>query len=341
MKHVEYLANGLGGPSVLLLVWACEGRIPATISITSDTGSETDRLLNTGERITAREYFDRIVEPLAREGGIEARFVRARDGNRTELPALIDVVRNRPQGKPLSSSLHIPLFGSNGGRLIQSCTDRWKIRAISQELRRLGARSARGAQGIHYGEAARRVKGEWLGVVDGFDTYRFGPKWLSHYYPFVDARLNRSAIAEELDRRGIPFLVTSECDMCPHQDLARWERHTPESTAGRVQRGARLYHRPGHRGEHLQRRDDLRACRRTGRDPASEHTRPRVVQAVRGDRRVDAGDARLRRENQRDCHVPYGARRTSAEGVRPDLSRSLNANLRAVAAGHDPEQGHR
>ena len=31
-----------------------------------------------------------------------------------------------------------------------------------------------------------------------------------------------------LKAEGIPYLLSSECDFCPHQDLARWERHTTE-----------------------------------------------------------------------------------------------------------------
>jgi hypothetical protein len=140
----------------------------------------------------------------------------------------------------IENSLNIPMFGSDGGRARQSCTDKWKVRAIKQELRRMGAATARNAQGIHFGEAARRISGKFIGAVGGWDTYqtvekRRGEnrviKWLSHYYPMVDRRERREDAREELDRRGIPYLVTTECDFCPNQDYSRWMNHTPESLA--------------------------------------------------------------------------------------------------------------
>ena len=52
--------------------------------------------------------------------------------------------------------------------------------------------------------------------------------WLEHYYPCIDLKLNREAIRKELEKVGLPYLVTTECDWCPHQDYARWAMHTPE-----------------------------------------------------------------------------------------------------------------
>lgn len=239
MNHVESISNGLGSQSMYLLVLAADKEIPATVSITADTGSENDRLWNTGERTSAREYFDRVVVPFGASHGIETRFVRARDARKREIETLEShTVKAAKDGK--LTSVKIPVFGSNGGRLKQSCTDRWKIRAINQELRLMGAKTARTAQGIHYGEAVRRVRGKYIGLVGGWETYatterRKGvwrvTKWLTHYYPLVDRRLRRMDIQQRLEARGVPYLVSSECDFCPHQDYARWARHTPESLA--------------------------------------------------------------------------------------------------------------
>jgi hypothetical protein len=62
----------------------------------------------------------------------------------------------------------IPLFGSQDGRLRQSCTQRWKVAAIRQQARKLGAQTMRAAQGIHADEAKRRVKGV---LADGWDDF--------------------------------------------------------------------------------------------------------------------------------------------------------------------------
>ena len=44
-----------------LVVMAAEGRIPCRYSITADTGAEDDCLWSTGERTTAKEYYERVV----------------------------------------------------------------------------------------------------------------------------------------------------------------------------------------------------------------------------------------------------------------------------------------
>jgi hypothetical protein len=209
VKHIEAISNGLGGQSMFMLVLAAEEHIEATVSITADSGAEYDCLWSTGERTTAQEYFESVVRPYATAHGIEAVFVRANDGEGRPLPGLIERMRivNGPAG--------VPMFGSEGGRMIQSCTGKYKIRAIRQELRRRGATTARTAIGLTISEAAR------MRLSD--------VQWCQHYWPLVDLKLYRATIQDELDTRGIPYLVSTECDMCPHKDRARWERTAPET----------------------------------------------------------------------------------------------------------------
>lgn len=226
MTHIEAVSNGLGAPSVYMLLMACRGQIPARLSITADTGAENDRVWNTGERTTAREYFDRVVEPLAHESGIETVMVEALDGAGNALPPLWEWVKADIDAGRLNH-VKIPLFGSDGGRLRQPCTSRKKVTALRQELRRRGATSARMAHGLHRGEV-RRMKGRDGRMEAGFYTLTdFDALWTSHYYPLIDIGLFRADIRAELDKLGIPWLVSSECDMCPHKDLARWERSAP------------------------------------------------------------------------------------------------------------------
>jgi len=75
--HLESLSNGLGAQSVLLDLMMCRREIPATVSITADTGWERDRLWSNGRRSTAREYFDEIIVPLNAKYGLDSRFVRS------------------------------------------------------------------------------------------------------------------------------------------------------------------------------------------------------------------------------------------------------------------------
>jgi len=238
--HIEFLANGLGAQSMWLLRAAGQRIIPATVSISADTGDELDCLISTGERMTNREFFDRYVLPLADEWDIDARMVRARDKDGVEMPSIQDYTDLMiAQGK--ANHCKMPLFGSNGGRLGQSCTSRWKVRAIRQELRRMGATSARGAQGIHLGEAVRRMKGAnprqehgmttWDDVEGQSDGEPIISGTWSHYYPLVELRLDRAAVNADLARWNIPYIVGSMCDRCSHKGRRHWLRTSPDKIA--------------------------------------------------------------------------------------------------------------
>lgn len=264
--HINCVSNGLGAPSVRLLLMAIRGEIPATVSITADTGWENDRLWNTGRRSTNEEYFNEIIVPLCKGTRVAPYFVRSVDKYKRPLPGLGEILtRDIAKGRPT----HVPLYGSRGGQMMQSCTDKMKIRAIRQQLRRLGAKTAHCAQGIHFYEAARRTKGIFLRMEDWISIYqttvlenKIDPitgkpmidpttkkrvkinkiiKWLTHSYPLVDRSMNRADIYAEIEKEGIPYITSSECDLCPHKDLARWERSTPET----IERGAELERQMG------------------------------------------------------------------------------------------------
>lgn len=241
--HVEAISNGLGAPSVYMVYLATLGKINAKVSITADTGSELDRVWSTGERTTAREYFQRIVVPLCGRSGIEPLFVRTLDKDGNALPALTDSLEAKAirfAAGDRALSFDVPIFGSDGGRLNQTCTSKWKIGAIRQELRRMGATSARCAQGLHAGEM-RRMKGANRRLDGGYWTYNDMDgkdviQWASHYYPLVDLRLYRQDIRAALTEAGIPYLESSECDLCPHKDRTRWLRTSDDV----IERGAAI-----------------------------------------------------------------------------------------------------
>lgn len=230
MSHIEALANGLGAQSVYMLVMAAEGRLPARLSITADTGWEEDRVWSDGTRSSSRAYFEQVVAPYAAAHGIEAVLVAAQDAHGHPLPPLGEWTRQCIASGQLTH-LKIPLFGSNGGRLTQSCTQRKKIVAIRQELRRRGATTARMAHGLHRGEV-RRMKGRNGRQEGGFFTLTsMDVRWESHYYPLIDAGMFRADVQAALNARGLPYLLSSECDGCPHKDWARWERTSPHVIA--------------------------------------------------------------------------------------------------------------
>lgn len=242
-NHVNYVANGLGGQSMYLLYLASQKKIPATISITADTGWETDCDLMDGTKTTAEEFFFKYVKPFGDKWGVPAVFVRTKTKDGNDLPGIPDYLQEKHALGKLKAA-PIPMFGSDGGRLKQSCTDKWKLSAMRQYCRSIGAKTARSAQGIHYGERARRVKGKYLGAENGYNIYQStkmidgeekSVKWLSHYYPLVDLQMTREDVRREMDRLGLPYLVSSECVGCPHADPWRWLRRTDESIEAVVQ----------------------------------------------------------------------------------------------------------
>lgn len=118
----------------------------------------------------------------------------------------------------------------------------------------MGAKTARNAQGIHFYEADRRTKGRFLRMDGQWSIYQTtmevsvrdaegikrktqkDVKWQTHYYPLVDLKMSRADVYKAVEKEGVPYLVSSECDLCPHQDLARWERKSPEV----IEDGARI-----------------------------------------------------------------------------------------------------
>jgi len=209
MKHYEVINNGMGAPSMYLMVLAAEKKIPCDLVIVADTGSENDCLLSNGERVTAQNYYDTVVEPLASEFGIESCFVRAKDKQGNDRKPMIEIMRD-------GIIPGVPTYGSGGGQLSQGCTDKWKVSAIRQELRRRGAESARSALGLTMDEVQRMRKS---------DT-----KWHVHYYPLIRPYPHyKATIRDKLSQMAIPYMLSSQCDMCPHQNYARWSRLSEET----------------------------------------------------------------------------------------------------------------
>lgn len=247
--HLESLSNGLGAQSMLLFLMGCRREIPASFSNTADTGWEFDRTWSNGRKSSSKDYFDEVVIPLSKKYEFPAYFTRALDKDKNDLPNLVDHTRWCALNNKLNN-LKIPVFGSRKGRNGQACTGKWKIRAINQTLRKHGAKTAMTLQGIHAAEATRRVNGRyihqhekfnWLSVYQ--DTVRVSVgqkdgtkikvekdvKWLTHAYPLVDLGHNRNICQIKIVAEKIPYLLSSECDGCPHKDLPRWERTSPET----------------------------------------------------------------------------------------------------------------
>lgn len=234
--HINSISCGQGAPSLFLIIMAGEGMFPAEVVVAADTGWENDCLWSTGERTTNKEFFERVTKPLAERYGLQAYFSRSLDKNKEPyLPIPDSILTKRPLAgsEQFPSPIYgydIPVFGSEGGRLKQSCTSKWKIQAIHQTLRRLGAKTSRTAIGLHHDEI-HRVKPSQV-------------QWDSLCWPLIDLTQSedgspvsmgigrtwgRQDIQDEMNSRGIPYLVTTECDGCPHKNWERWKRTSPHT----------------------------------------------------------------------------------------------------------------
>ncbi len=213
-SYIESISCGQGAPSLYLIVLAGEGYFNADIVIVADTGWETDMLWSTGKRSDAKKFFESVTKPLAESYGISAVFVRSQKKDGMQYPPIPDL---QFPGKE-----DIPLFGSRGGRLRQTCTSKWKIQAIRQELRRRGAINATTYLGITIDEISRIKPNNviWEQLSWPLVGFPIRDKWKKV--------LHRTEIDEDLDRRNIPFLVTTQCDGCPHKDYFRWNNNTQE-----------------------------------------------------------------------------------------------------------------
>jgi hypothetical protein len=221
-----------------MIVMVGLGKFHADCVIVADTGWENDMLLNTGERMTAGQFFEKVTKPLASEYGIDAYFVRVVNKDGYPYAPIPDAILHK---RALAGSaefpgklygLDVPFFGSDGGQLNQACTSKWKKGAIHQQLRRLGATTATCSIGYHLGEAHRMKPSS--------------DKWVKFNWPLVDCaegdiggiigmgineRLRRQDCYDRLDKAGIPYIITTQCDGCPHKDWPRWERTSQENLA--------------------------------------------------------------------------------------------------------------
>ena len=195
--HINSISCGQGAPSLGLIVMAGQGVFPAEVVIVADTGDENDMLWSTGERSNAQEFFEAVTKPLAEEYGLQAAFVRANDGEGKPLPPLHHTQRLTADGRV---EIDMPLFGSRGGRLKQTCTSKYKKYAVRQELRRRGADTATTNLGLTVSEAQR--------VRPNTDV-----QWETLAWPMLFIQKTyRSDIVLQMDAMAIPYLVTSECD---------------------------------------------------------------------------------------------------------------------------------
>lgn len=218
MMHINSISCGQGAPSLYLIVLAGQGVFDADVVIVADTGNENDMLWSNGRRSDAGVFFNEVTGPLSEKYGMDAVFVRSLDKDKNPLPPL-HLKQSYDGGKV---KIEMPLFGSGDGRLRQTCTDKYKKRAIKQELRRRGARTATCALGLTMDEV-HRIK-------------QSPEKWEVLTWPLITIireggkrGWRREEIQTEMDQLDIPYIVRSQCDYCPHKNLFRWQMSSEET----------------------------------------------------------------------------------------------------------------
>lgn len=137
-----------------------------------------------------------------------------------------------------NGSIHTPLYTVNletgeQGQLYRTCTDRFKIQPIRQELRRRG-----------WDEVDL-----WLGItVDEVHRAKHSQvQWITNCYPFLELNFRRGECERFLELIAVPA-SKSACVFCPYRSPYGWSviRSNPEDWAKAVAYDESIRHaRPG------------------------------------------------------------------------------------------------
>jgi hypothetical protein len=191
-RHIRAISYGGGRQTYALAILWGLGRIQADACIMADTGRELPHTYESNH----------VIDTWLRERGKPGLTV-------------VQPVLGKKSGRlvTLTSALAekqavLPLYGSRGGMMPRRCTERFKIRIVRQELRRMGATSAEVLLGIS--------TDEWHRAADS------DRKWVQNCFPLLELGLS-AADCEALPASvGLPPAERSACDICPHRPLAQW-----------------------------------------------------------------------------------------------------------------------
>jgi len=197
----DCVSYGGGVQSTALLVMAARKMIDYPLFIFANTGDDS-------EHPDSLDYVRNIATPYAKEHGIEVVEV-ARKG-----PTLMQAAMG--EGEATSSNFPLPFYGS-GGPLNRTCTAKWKIHTVGQELRARGHSAknpAHVALGISVDEF-QRAKGE------GYQDPKFKIQIL--HYPLLQHGLTRHDCHDLIADEGLPQPGKSSCFFCPYHSKLKWQ----------------------------------------------------------------------------------------------------------------------
>lgn len=196
---MKLFSFGGGVQSTAALVLAAQGQIDFRTFIFCNVGDDSE---NPG----TLEYVRNHAEPFAVTSGVEfVTLQRVRSDGTTE--TLLERINRSKRSIP------IPVRMSNGAPGNRQCTFDFKIRLVSQELKRRGATKENpGTVG--------------LGIsVDEIHRARTdsGIAWQLLAYPLLDLRLNRNDCLSIIRTAGLPQPPKSSCWFCPFHDTRTWQ----------------------------------------------------------------------------------------------------------------------
>jgi len=209
MKALQIQSNGMGQQSAALYLMSCLGIFPRLdYSIMADTGAEKEGTY---------KYATNLVDWIKRNNGVKLIIDQSKN--------LYDDIMNNEGGRMAS----LPLFTSNGGKIIRQCTYEYKIEIINKVIRELQAKKK--------GQSFDPVN-VWFGI--SFDEiHRMNPpsrKNVTHVYPFTGyqmtdkkvskidwgKQMTRSQINKWMIEKGFEIPPKSSCIFCPFMKNTEW-----------------------------------------------------------------------------------------------------------------------
>ena len=220
----NFLSLGAGVQSSALALMAAHGEIQPTpdAAIFADTQAEPKAVYEWFDKL--REIIKNapcpypVYEVTAGDLGAEAVTIKTKEDGTKYTPTAVPAFVKKPDGE-------------KGMIPNRQCTERYKIKPIQKEQKRLAD--------IKRGEKECVVT-SWIGISwDEQQRMRISrDRWCQNRYPLIERRLTRDACRRYVENSGLGTPPRSACVFCPFRNDAEWrvmKEYDPESFAAAAQ----------------------------------------------------------------------------------------------------------